>query len=119
MGPLARNLGTPHPVTAVIDTGAQTTVINHDVVNRLKLKPVGVAYINTPTTVSPVECKRYHINVYFPDDYVAENIFAVEAVMGEQPYQCLIGRDILRLGELQYRGLINEFSLIFGDPDPP
>ena len=119
MGPLARNSGLPHPVTVVVDTGAQTTVINQDVVKRLKLKPVGIAYINTPTTVTPVECQRYHINVYFPDDYVAENIFAVEAVMGEQPYQCLVGRDILRLGELQYRGFMNEFTLVFGDSHSP
>lgn len=115
MGSLARNLGPPHPVTAVLDTGAQTTVINQDVVNRLRLKPVGFAYINTPTTTTPVRCNRYHINVYFPDDYVVENIFAVEAAMGGQPYQCLVGRDILRLGELQYRGFANEFTLSFGD----
>jgi predicted aspartyl protease len=111
--PLATDLEQPHPVTAIIDTGAQTTVLNPSVVRRLHLKPVGRTSIVTPSTTVPVECNRYHVNVYFSEGYVAENIFAVEAPMGGQPYQCLIGRDVLRLGKLHYDGTANEFTLEF------
>ena len=97
----------------MVDTGAQTTVLNPDVVARLQLRPVGTARINTPTTTAPVQCRRYHINVYFSDEFVAENIFAIEAPMGGQPYQCLIGRDVLHLGKLYYDGAANEFALEF------
>ena len=112
-GPLAIHLEQPHSVTAIIDTGAQTSVLNPAVVKQLQLKPVGKTSIVTPSTTIPVECSRYHINVYFPEDYVVENIFAVEAPMGGQPYQCLIGRDVLRLGKLRYDGTSNEFTLEF------
>jgi gag-polyprotein putative aspartyl protease len=113
LGSLATTLEPPHPVTAVIDTGAQTTVLNPDTVKRLRLKPVGRTFIVTPSTTHPVECHRYHVNVYFSEACAIENIFAVEAPMGGQPYQCLIGRDVLRLGEFHYRGVANEYSLIF------
>lgn len=114
LGPRMADLPQPHPVTAIVDTGAQTTVLNPDVVARLQLKPVGVAYVNTPTTTVPVQCRRYHVNIYFSDDFVVENVFALEAPMGGQPYQCLIGRDVLHLGKLHYDGPANEFTLQFG-----
>ena len=107
------HLEQPHPVTAIVDTGAQTTVLNPATVKQLHLKPVGKITIVTPSTTVPVECSRYHVNVYFSKDYVAENVLAVEAPMGGQPYQCLIGRDILRLGKLLYDGTANEFTLEF------
>lgn len=49
-------------------------------------------------------CDRYHVNVYFAEDFVVGNIFAIEAPMGGVPYQCPIGRDILRLATLVYDG---------------
>jgi hypothetical protein len=58
-------------------------------------------------------CDRYHLNVYLADDFVVENVFAIEAPMGGVPYQCLIGRDILRLATLLYTGPLNQFVLTF------
>jgi hypothetical protein len=111
--PLGKHLSSPQIVTALIDTGAHTTVLNPETVARLRIQPVGAAPINTPSTKTPLLCNRYHINVYFSDDFVVENVFVIEAPMGGVRYQCLIGRDILRLGTLLYRGPSNEFSLAF------
>jgi predicted aspartyl protease len=97
--PLGANVSTPFPVTALIDTGAHTTVLNPETIARLGIRPVGVAPIATPSTTAAILCNRYHINnVYFADDVVVENIFVVEAPMGGVPYHCLIGRDVLRFG---------------------
>lgn len=97
----------------MIDTGAHSTVLNPDVVSRLGIKPVGVAAIVTPSTTAALICNRYHINVYFSEDFVVENIFAIEALMGGVPYQCLIGRDILQRATLTYAGPQNQFTLKF------
>jgi len=56
-------------------------------------------------------CDRYHINVYLSEDVVIENVFVIEAPMGGVPYQCLIGRDILRLSTLLYEGPSNRYTL--------
>jgi hypothetical protein len=47
--PLGVRVASPHLVTALIDTGAHSTVLNPDVVSRLGIKPVGVAAIVTPS----------------------------------------------------------------------
>jgi hypothetical protein len=111
--PLGVHVAPPHLVSALIDTGAHSTVLNPDVIARLGIKPVGVAAIVTPSTTAALTCNRYHINVYFSEDFVVENVFAIEAPMGGVPYQCLIGRDILRLATLIYAGQRNEFTLEF------
>jgi len=53
------------------------------------------------------------VNVYFEEDFVVENIFAIEAPMGGVPYQCLIGRDLLRFATLFYNGPEDKFTLKF------
>lgn len=111
--PLGVELSSPHPVAALVDTGAHTTVLSPDLVRRLRLQPVGTAPICTPSTTSALMCDRYHVNVYFAEDFVVENIFAIEAPMGGVPYQCLVGRDILRLATLLYNGPRNQFTLTF------
>lgn len=109
--PLGAVLRSPFPVTALIDTGAYTSVLNPETISRLQLQPVGVAPITTPSTTSAVMCNRYHINLYFSEEAVVENIFAIEAPMGGVPYQCLIGRDVLRRAPFLYEGMRNRYTL--------
>ena len=104
-------VASPQTVTALIDTGAHTTVLNPETVKRLAIQPVGVTTINTPS--STLACNRYHINVYLSEEFVIENVFAIEAPMAGVPYQCLIGRDILRFATLVYVGPANQFTLTF------
>lgn len=79
----------------------------------LRIEPVGKAPISTPSTTAAILCDRYHVNVYFEEDFVVENVFAIEAPMGGVPYQCLIGRDILQLATFLYDGPENHYALDF------
>ena len=111
---LGQAVAPPCTLEALIDTGAQTTVINPDAVRRLAIRPVGAVQVNTPSTVTPLLCNRFHVNVYFAGAFVVENVFVIEAPMlGGLPYQCLIGRDILRRASFLYDGSANTFSLTF------
>jgi hypothetical protein len=110
---LGQAIASPCTVEALIDTGAHTTVINPETVRRLSIRPVGVVQINTPSTIHPLLCNRFHVNVYFSQSFAVENVFAIEAPMGGLPYQCLIGRDILRHASLLYVGSANQFILTF------
>ena len=113
LGPLGQTPPLPVSVSALVDTGAHTSVLNPDVVSRLGIRAVGTERISTPSTTTPIVCSRFHINLYFADDHVIENIFVIEAPMGGVPYQCLIGRDVLRLGSLLYEGHANAYTLTF------
>ena len=101
----------PVVVNAMIDTGAQSTVFSPDIVRRLNIKTVGAVPIITPTTMEPILCKQYHVNVYFSAEVVVENILAAEAPLIGHDYQCLIGRDVLRRCVLVYIGSENQFTL--------
>jgi hypothetical protein len=111
--PFGRELSAPYSVTALIDTGAHTSVLGPELTGRLHLEPVGKAPISTPSTTAAIMCDRYHVNIYFEEDFVVENIFVIEAPMGGVPYQCLIGRDVLRMATLVYNGPENHYSLEF------
>jgi hypothetical protein len=107
------NATPPVTVAALVDTGAQTTVLSPDVAAQLGLKPVGAVQIITPTTIQPVPCDQFHINVYFSPDVVVENILAAQAPLIGHGFQCLIGRDVLQKGMLVYIGNQNQFTLTF------
>lgn len=103
----------PIAVTAMVDTGAQTTVLSPDVVAQLGIKAVGAVPMITPTTTRPVSCDQFHVNVYFSSDVVVENVLAAQAPLIGHGFQCLIGRDVLRKGVLVYIGNENQFTLTF------
>jgi len=101
----------PVSVTALIDTGAQCTVLNPEVVKQLALKPVGLVSVMTPTGRELVSCRQFHIVVHFSPELVIENILAAEAPLIGHAFQCLIGRDVLRNATLVYAGRENKFTL--------
>ncbi len=106
----------PISVNALVDTGAASTVITSETVARLNLKylkSVGLLPIFSLTTLEPVECRQFHINMYFAANFAIENVLAIEASLTGQPFQCLIGRDILSRGVLTYLGVENHFKLTF------
>jgi hypothetical protein len=99
------------PTLAMIDTGATGTVIRDDIPPRLGLQPVGVSFINTPSSTN-VRCYEYMIRLIFPNNVVVEATVISAPLQGQQA-QCLIGRDVLSHGVLIYIGYINTFSLSF------
>ena len=103
----------PPPVTAVgmIDTGATGSVIRQGLAAQLGLNPVGVTYINTPSSTN-VACYEYLVRFVFPNNVLFEST-VIEAPLQGQHIQCLIGRDVLAHGVLVYIGYGNLFSLSF------
>ncbi len=102
----------PIPVSALVDTGAAATVITAEMATFLGLRSVGAVSVHTPTTIDPVLCRQFHVNVYLSPAFV-ENRVVIEAPLTGQSFQCLIGRDVLSHGVLTYDGLHNRFSLAF------
>jgi len=98
-------------VRAMIDTGATGTVMKDDIPPMLGLNPVGVRFINTPSSTN-VRCYEYLIRLVFPNNVVVEAPVIAAPLQGQQT-QCLIGRNILAHGVLIYIGYINTFSLSF------
>jgi predicted aspartyl protease len=103
----------PVPVSALVDTGAASTVISPETAKLLGLRSVGAVSVHTPTTVDPVLCRQFHVNVYLSAIFAIENIVAIEAPLTGQPFQSLIGRDVLSRGVLTYDGVHNRFRLMF------
>lgn len=101
------------PAVALIDTGASRTVITASIVQTLGIKPVGMAKMSTPSTSTPVPVQEYSIRVAFPNGTIVDVQKAIQAPMGGQSIQCLIGRDVLQHGILTYIGYINQYSLSF------
>jgi len=103
----------PLPVSALVDTGAASTVITPETARILQLRTVGIIRVHTPTTVEPVLCRQFYVNINFTNAFAIEDVLAIEAPLTGQAIQCLIGRDVLSRGVLAYSGVDNLFRLTF------
>lgn len=104
----------PISVQAMVDTGATTTVVTPKIARPLGLNPVSQVPIRTPTTQQPVMANQYSVDLHFPiNGVVVPDIVVSEAGLIGQHIECLIGRDVLRLGVLVYIGYNNQFTLSF------
>jgi len=105
----------PIEALAEIDTAIARTCIQEGVATSLRLKPVGT--INITTTTAPMyEAHIFRIRLVIPEGNVAFEVNAVEVPYLIRPkvrIKCLIGRDILQYGVLNYDGPANTFSLNF------
>jgi hypothetical protein len=109
----AQSIASPVSVSALIDTGAASTVITPETARLLQLRTVGIIRVHTPTTVEPVLCRQFYVNVNFTNAFAIQDVLAIEAPLTAQPIQCLIGRDVLSRGVLTYSGVDNLFRLTF------
>jgi hypothetical protein len=101
----------PIAITALLDTGANGTIIQQNLAVRLGIQPIGVTTYSTAS--SPVMlCPRYTVRLFFPHNVVFRATVS-EAPLPGQQIQCLIGRDILARAVLVYLGESNLFSLSF------
>lgn len=108
-----RPAATPVKVMAMIDTGATMSVVTPSVIKGLGLQPISVGQMSTPSTVQSVSANIYNVAVAFPNGVMVDGINVIEAPLGGQPIQCLIGRDVLRHGVLVYIGYLGQFTLSF------
>jgi hypothetical protein len=94
----------PFRITAVLDTAASLTVVNPEVIEKCKLRHTGFA-----TVVSVEKKGRYRQHaawIRFPGAPLRDfdDIPVVACRITQQPYACLIGRDILRNWLFTYDG---------------
>lgn len=95
----------------MIDTGATGSVIRQGLPAQLGLKPIGVTYINTPSSMN-VACYEYLVRFVFPNNVLFETT-VLETPLQGQHIECLIGRDVLAHGVFVYIGYGNLFSPSF------
>ena len=96
--------------TLLLDTGAEISCIDKDIVQKLELQPTGSANVNTPSTGSQShQCFCYDVDIVVPvpTSSALKHIPAVpviEADFSIQGHQGLIGRDILKEFRFTYSG---------------
>ena len=97
---------------ALIDTGASITCISDTIVQKLALTSLDYQEVHTAAGIT--EQLFYDINVSLP---VSETkmlpVQAPCADLSGQPFQVLLGRDILSMCSLFYNGMDNCFVLHF------
>lgn|SRR5690606_2121335 len=112
---LLLNEGRPVPqlkVMALIDTGAALTCINQSIVNALNLIPFDIQSIHTAAGIS--QQLLYDIGIILPIS--RPNVLSLQAPcanLSGQPFQVLLGRDVLSMCSLFYNGVDNSFTLHF------
>jgi hypothetical protein len=97
-------------VIALIDTGASCSCINDVIAKELGLVARDIVKINTPagTTEQPI----YDLGIALPN--LMNTIIPIQAPgcnLENQPYQALIGRDVLSMCTLVYNGWDNSYQL--------
>jgi predicted aspartyl protease len=101
---------------AIWDTGATATVITKEVFDHLDLKPVGMKMIST-ATISNQQKETYLVDVFLKEDL---RVQAVEVTVGniaaEHGINCLIGMDIITLGDFSITNLDGKTCMSFRIP---
>ncbi|MYF71780.1 MAG: hypothetical protein F4053_17475 [Proteobacteria bacterium] len=112
----------PKPIVAngLIDTGASSTCIDQDVIQRLGLISTGQTHVHTPSTRDgPVLTDEYDCGLLIyarttENPYAVPNLPVIEAPLLEmQGIHTLIGRDVLSKCILIYDGVMNTYTLAF------
>jgi hypothetical protein len=105
----------PLPVRALIDTGADMSVIDNGLATQLKLTLIGFQLLasGAVSTLFPGSgfVPEYSARVEFPNGS-GFDITALEVSL-PSGLQMLIGRDLLAKGLLIYDGLNNSFTMAF------
>lgn len=83
---------------AIWDTGATGTVISQTIVNALNLKPIGIAYVNTPSAQN-VPTNEYLVDIHLYEGKVCVQGVRVTLGIISGGADCLIGMDIITLGD--------------------
>ena len=97
-------------ILALLDTGASGTLVRTSVLEGLGLEAAGFVFLNTPSTTEPEERSEYRIRLVLAKNIVFETD-VVEAPLGGQHVQCLIGRDVLDVCRPVYDGPRRRFTL--------
>lgn len=101
---------------AIWDTGASSTVITKEIFDQLKLTQFGVATVST-ASVSNVTQPTYLVDVYLKPDVRIQGLeVTVGVIAAEHGINCLIGMDIITLGDFSITNLDNKTCMSFRLP---
>lgn len=109
----------PKIIRLLIDTGASCTCIDPAILAALGLTPTGAIPMHTPTTAgNPQTMPQYDVKLaLLPPAGGPLRIFSAIAVCGtsmaDQPFDGLLGRDVLSKCLFVYDGTDGRFSLAF------
>lgn len=81
--------------TAIWDTGATNTVITKNVVDKLKLKPIGRTQVKTASGTH--DCNVYLVDVMLPNRIGIRPVRVTEGILADM--DVLIGMDIIGIGD--------------------
>lgn len=98
-------------VIALIDTGATSSCINDAIAQELNLIIRNVINVGTPAGVTSQP--TYDVGFALPN-LTQQNILPMQVLgadLSGQPYQALLGRDILRMCTFVYNGWDNSYQL--------
>ena len=90
-------------VLALLDTGASTTAVSHQVVKKLKLVPRGTVQVYT-SHKKPETRNEFDISLSFDARTCLTIVKVIDASLQNHDIDCLIGRDVLEHGVLTYNG---------------
>lgn len=79
------------------DTGASATVITQKVVDDLNLKPIGITKVNTASE-RDFQTYQFLIDIYLKQDLVIKDVMVTLGKLTDD-FHCLIGMDIISLGD--------------------
>lgn len=102
-----------HTTSGLWDTGATMSLITPQVVNRLKLSPVGTA------TLSHVAgsgiCNTYMINLRLPNGVLVGGVVAAEGVLGNDA-EAIIGMDVINQSDFAITNVDGQSRMSFRHP---
>lgn len=100
-----------HNLLALIDTGASNTSIDVSIASKLSLIARDERTVLTPSGESKQELFDVAVVIPALHPTFRFELQVLGANLGKQPYQVLIGRDILSLMTLVYHGWDNSYTL--------
>jgi|SRR5712664_3711102 len=99
------------PLTALIDTGASTTVLKQGLPRYIGIRPTSSTYAHTASSRN-VLCEEFAISLILPQGFKIRTT-ALELPLHSQGIDCLIGRDVLARCVMTYVGVENQVILSF------
>jgi predicted aspartyl protease len=100
----------------IVDTGATNSVITKEVVDALGLSQTGITQVNTASE-SKKEAKTFTLDIFLKADVRVQAVQVSEGIISaENGLHCLIGMDIICLGDFSITNLNGKTCFSFRIP---